>query len=363
VGDELREEFTWREIPLTAEGNLELTLPHARDLQKLLLGISLEAEGTPGCAGVLALDLTGFSRPDWRIQGTESSKPNLTLDMDRIQFENYSPHDGETIFLRATVRNDGGRTAEDVAVRGLSGADRKAFSNFANFPEAKIRRLDPGQGETVRLRWDWWEGTGDQQVTVSVDPDNLIAESNEADNEASKTVRILEKPDLGWGLVRDSTAAHADFSRVTSVPADWVTDPAKAELGPVAPFREILRDSDRAVILDVPLCNFGETPSATTTLEFKYWQGSERVPFLVTQSVVLPPLAASLERTEPKGIPVLLAPGCARVEIKIDPDGGTDERTRANNSIEIIPPEGFWDGVPVLRERRTVPKALERFKK
>jgi hypothetical protein len=370
VGDDLREENSWDHIPVTPEGSLHITLPNARDLQEVFLGIQLDRignssppDGKSPCVGTLALDLSQSSRPDWKVSLADDAKPDLSLDLDRILFENYSTRNGETIFIRATVKNEGGQTAEEVSVKGFAGSERKGFSNFANYPETKIRRLDPDQSETVRLRWDWWEGTGDQNVTVVVDPDNVIAESNESNNEAGKTIHILEKPDLGWGLIRDCTSAQTDFSRVTSVPANWVIDPTRASLGSSSPFRPLLHDTDRAAMLEVPLCNFGETSSTTTTLEFRYWHQDQSEPFLTTQSMVLPPLAPSLTGPQPKGVPVLLVPGSARIEIEVDPDGGVDERTLSNNTIEIVPPAGFWDRMPVLRQKHTLPKALERFKK
>lgn len=361
VGDDLCEKSNWEHIPVNSKGSLQLTLPDARDLQKVLAGISLE--GASRMVGILALDLSGFKRPDWVVCLGDGAKPNLSVDLDSIQFENYSPRNGESIFLKVTVRNDGTRTAEDVVVQGFSGQERNAFLNFANYPETRIRRLDPGKSDTVRLRWDWWDGTGDQTATVMVDSGNHIEESNEADNEATKTIRILEKPDLGWGLIRDCTSTQVDFSRFKAVPADWVVDPTQASMGLSAPFRPILRDTDRAIILEVPLSNFGETPSPTSTMKINYWHENESRPFFTIESVVVPPVPASYDKPQPKGVPLVLAPGCARIKMEIDPDNGMDERTRANNIIEIIPPQGFWEQIPVLKEKRTLPKALQRVRR
>jgi len=370
VGDDLREENSWEDLPVNPDGTVQLTLPKAHDLEKVLLGISPDVRVLPAdqvrddsVVGTLAFDLNLFKRPDWTVSKEEGAKPDLTLDIDRVLFENYSPRNGETIFIRAMVMNEGHRTAEDVTVKGFAGPEKKPLLNFANFPETKIRRLDPGQTETVRLRWDWWEGTGNQTVMVKVDPDNAIAEISETNNGASKTIHILEKADLGWGLIRDVTSAQVDFSRVTAVPADWVIDPTKANLGPSAPFRALLHNMDRAAIIEVPLSNFGETSSSTTTLEIQYWREGESKPVLSSQAVVIPPIQPALGGLHPKRVPVLLVPQCDRVEIEVDPDGGVDERTRNNNTLKIVPPEGFWDRMPVLRQQRTAPKTLERFRK
>ena len=370
VGDDLREENSWQDLPVSPEGTIQLALPKAHDLEKVFLGISLNDNGNSmdkgrndNVMGNLAFDLNGFERPDWAVSMEEGAKPDLTLDIDRVLFENYSPRNGETIFIRATVMNEGRRTAENVTVKGFAGPEKKALLNFANYPETKIRRIDPGQTETVRLRWDWWEGTGTQTVMVTADPDNAIAEISETNNGASKTIHILEKADLGWGLVHDVTAAQVDFSRVSSVPAGWIIDPTKANLGPSAPFRALLHNMDRAAIIEVPLSNFGETWSSTTTLEIQYWREGERKPDLSSQAVVIPPIQPALGGLHPKRVPVLLVPRCDRVEIEVDPDGGVDEKTRANNTIKIIPPSGFWEKMPVLRQQRTAPRTLERFRK
>jgi len=120
---------------------------------------------------------------------------------------------------------------------------------------------------------------------------------------------------------------------------------------------------DRAAIIEVPLSNFGETSSSTTTLEIQYWREGESKPVLSSQAVVIPPIQPALGGLHPKRVPVLLVPQCDRVEIEVDPDGGVDERTRNNNTLKIVPPEGFWDRMPVLRQQRTAPKTLERFRK
>ncbi len=361
VGDDMREDFSWNQPEQISAGVYEVTLPEARDLKKLLLGAFIESASAPSGmqAGWLGIDLEDIPRPGWN-DPQPSGLPNLVVSEDRIHFEKDSPRSGETIFIQASVVNSGTATARDVRVAAFSNDD-KPLPNFANYPGARIERLSPGEEKRVRLRWDLWEGTGLKEIVVKADPEKTIAETDENDNAAHKSIRILEKADLGWGLIRETTEAHVDFSRIRPVPASWVADPTHAELGSLAAFRALLAPADRAAILEVPLCNFGETRSVTCSLLYRYWGEDESGKFFETDAPRIAPLLPVAHPLNPKAVPVLLVPGVRRIELEIDPDGIVDETTRANNILTIVPPATLWDGLPMQHQKRTFPEALRRF--
>ncbi|MBK7497175.1 MAG: hypothetical protein IPI28_17910 [Candidatus Omnitrophica bacterium] len=118
---------------------------------------------------------------------------------------------------------------------------------------------------------------------------------------------------------------------------------------------------DRAAILEVPLCNFGETRSVTCSLLYRYWGEDESGKFFETDAPRIAPLLPVAHPLNPKAVPVLLVPGVRRIELEIDPDGIVDETTRANNILTIVPPATLWDGLPMQHQKRTFPEALRRF--
>lgn len=366
MGGDLREVRSWNAPTISEEDVMALSLPDGRDLQTLMLGISARQESRTGefefTAGGAAVELAGFARPDWTaLAGT--GLPNLVLDDDHLMFENYSPQQGESIFLRATIRNEGAGAAENIEVRAYEGDNPAPLTDFAHFPEAVIRRLQPGEEGTVRLRWDGWDGTGEYTITVKVDPGNKITESSKDDNHAEKTIRILGKADLAWGLVHDSTAGRVDFSRARTVPAGWITNPTTANLGPFSSLRALLAAADRAVMIEVPLCNFGETKSTTCAVQISYFKGGMKTPLIEPIILRIQPLPPSLHEPHPRSVRLPLLPEADEVVLLVDPDSTVDEVTRDNNRLRIDIPNPFWEGYPSLKPKRVPPKALERFER
>lgn len=366
VGDELVEEWRADKVSVPRQGPVRLEIPGARELDRLFLGYRLAGNPPDGDAmgalnGWAAADLIRLGRPNWsELAG--SGSPNLTLEPEDVSLENPSPpKSGDTVFLRATVRNTGTGAAEQVVVAAYGEDEAEPLPTFANYPEAVLKRLLPGERETVRLRWDMWEGTGERIVTVKVDPKNTIAESNEADNEALKTVRILGKPDLGWGLVKEATEAAVDYSRARSIPSAWVLRPDSVDFGPLGHLSELrpyLAEADRGVILDLPLSNFGDTPSATTTLKISYFRDSSETPALEMKHPPIRPIPGSVPRLKPRTVWVVLLPGFSKVVVEVDPDRMVDEVRRDNNRVTLAPKEALWERFPSLKPVRVPPKAL-----
>lgn len=342
-----------------------LSYAEAEDISTLHVGVV-----DSGKAGGASLDLSRFTRPIWSGEISEGS-PNLTLVPGQVIFENYSPRSGETLFLTATVANAGPGIAENVAVSAyevpseaadaslLTATDLVPFTQFAEFPDPVIRRIRPGEMKSVRLRWDRWEGIGQRNILVRVDPEDRVRESDESDNAAFKKIRILDKPDLAWGVVRDSTAGAVDFSRAKSVDAKWVTHPEQVNLGGFSPLQGLLASVDRAVIVPIPLTNFGETPSDPCLVQYTY-RGEDGAPIVEPFSFAIPTIPPSLGDISPRAIPVLLLPGVKEIEIIADFDDEVDEITTDNNRIRLVLPIRFWDRYPSLAPKRVPPKALER---
>jgi len=361
LGDDLLEQWNWESVAVSAEGDFELTLPNARDRKYVLLACQWTGEQEPGqSVGVatFGLDLEAAGKPDWRALYGEGT-PNLTLGAEDVLLGDYSVREGETLFIEANVHNKGDAPAENVEVRAFDAETDAEVDSFSEYPPANVAFLPPGESTKVRIRWDRWGGTGTFDFNVKVDPQGKIEESDEEDNEAQKTIRVYGKPDLAWGLVRGTTSGAIDFTRgAKTIPVDWVKDPGKADLKQWSPLRTALAEVDRGVLLLVPITNFGESESATCTLQFIYhFEGN--APTMTLPPIKIPPVAPSLDgKIVGRPVPVLILPGMKRIELEIDPENLLDESDMKNNRLTFSPPLRLWDNFPSLVQKRKQPAAL-----
>jgi len=137
--------------------------------------------------------------------------PDLTILGDRltfrdegnvIAFRDPTPTDGHTVYLDVPVKNVGGAPAGPFSVEAfegppMSGRPLRSLTEFA--ARKDIAFLDPGQEETVRFRWDPIHNAGMNALYFRVDGDQRITESNRANNETSRTLRVLSKGVLAAG--------------------------------------------------------------------------------------------------------------------------------------------------------------------
>jgi hypothetical protein len=119
---------------------------------------------------------------------TQVPEPDLTVAPGDIDLSIVAPAIGDSVTLTATVHNIGSVVANDAAVRFLVdgvqvGADQTVAAVAVE-----------GTG-TASVVWDTTGlPAGAHTVTVEVDPVNTIAESNEANNAASKPVTLGTGP-------------------------------------------------------------------------------------------------------------------------------------------------------------------------
>ncbi|WXG39360.1 MAG: NosD domain-containing protein [Candidatus Freyarchaeum deiterrae] len=113
-----------------------------------------------------------------------STLPDLTVSPTDITFSKYNPSAGETITISATIHNQGGTSAENVLVQ--------FYSNSVLIGSQTIPLLGSNDSTTVSTAWT--AAAGQNNITVVIDPNNVIAEFNKENNVASTTMSIL--PDL-----------------------------------------------------------------------------------------------------------------------------------------------------------------------
>jgi hypothetical protein len=117
----------------------------------------------------------------FRYTGPGASLPDLTVSKGGIQLSNHSPARGETVTLSAKVRNAGTAGATGVVVR---------FSeNGTLIGDRVIPALAAGSSATTSIPWQPREA-GTREIAVTVDPADAIDEQVEANNAASRSVKV-----------------------------------------------------------------------------------------------------------------------------------------------------------------------------
>ena len=106
----------------------------------------------------------------------EDALPDLTLASDDIAFEGR----GRTVTITATVRNVGAGDAGPVQVR-FEGASSGLIGTVT------LAAVPAAGSAVAAVEWDTAGVGSEEVVTVTVDPDGLVAESGTAPNQATAT--------------------------------------------------------------------------------------------------------------------------------------------------------------------------------
>ncbi|MFZ1755762.1 MAG: CARDB domain-containing protein [Caldilineaceae bacterium] len=116
--------------------------------------------------------------------------PNLVIKSDNIGFSPDVPASGDQVTIVATILNDGGADAGEVIVSFVEGGTGGAPIGQPQI----IDSIPAGSSATAQVTFDTSGRTGDQRVTVVVDPNNFVAETKENDNSTSKTLKMQVEP-------------------------------------------------------------------------------------------------------------------------------------------------------------------------
>ncbi|MFN2202119.1 MAG: CARDB domain-containing protein [Caldilineaceae bacterium] len=150
------------------------------------------------------------------VEEEPGEQPNLTITSDDIAFEPESPAPGDLVTVTATISNTGGADASDVVVRFLDSTDDEPVQIGDDQTVSSIAAGDSG---SASVTYDTTDLSGERSITVQVDPDGAIDESNEDDNEASATLT------LGGG---DGESAPGQNEPVDGEPGDANANNAEA---------------------------------------------------------------------------------------------------------------------------------------
>lgn len=115
------------------------------------------------------------------------------LSVSDIQWSSATtpPREGEAITLRAVVRNTG-TAASPAGVHKVS--FRLNNQEIAASTQPTTTSIPAGGSVTLTANATWSSANGTHVITAVVDPDNTLAELNESNNSATKSITVTQQP-------------------------------------------------------------------------------------------------------------------------------------------------------------------------
>jgi hypothetical protein len=120
--------------------------------------------------------------------------PDLSITPADIWFSDNSPDEGDMIHIFASIHNIGGSPAYNFTVEFWDDTCEGCPAVYL-IGEDSIPELQPGHLSNVTVPWDTTGQPGDNVITVIADPLNLVLESDEDNNEASKSIYVKPTSD------------------------------------------------------------------------------------------------------------------------------------------------------------------------
>ena len=160
------------------------------------------------------------------MESTLNAATDASIVAGDITFSNSSPTEGDLVTISAIIRNSTGRDFEPTMVAFV--AEVPDWGEW--YLGSQLLATVPAHSSAiVSLDWGTLGFVGDIPIRVVIDPAGQVAESNENNNEAAATLKVLTRPDL-----QIST------------------------LAPATPPRQAMTTS-----INIVLANLGETPAPT----------------------------------------------------------------------------------------------------
>lgn len=288
-------------------GSVELYLPRKRALSAEGARVGAESiwlEGTRPAVAHGAWNLPA-EPAGARVEPSTGRLPDLAFKNARFDIRPETPRSGETVFFDAIIQNRGLATAEDVHILGYSAEDGRETPLDASVGArgAETGPLNPGESESVTIRWDPTGNAGTHTIVLRIDPNQRIAESDETNNAATAELRVLRKADLYIGEDTVSVTPSPDGSKLS---------------------------------VDFEVHNLGESVADKTQIHFILHYRDGRA-----DTLILPPRPPRITEIEPGGVysarNIGIPATIESFEITADPDEIVDEETHENNTFRYRP--------------------------
>ncbi|MEX1018249.1 MAG: S8 family serine peptidase, partial [Litorilinea sp.] len=117
--------------------------------------------------------------------------PNLLMNTINVGFDPETPVAGADVTVLATVHNDGAVPASNVVVRFV---DTTGGGSQIMGEAQVIDTIPAGGSGLAQIVYSTTGRAGDRRIRIEVDPQNLIEEVRDSDNETTVTLRVEPSP-------------------------------------------------------------------------------------------------------------------------------------------------------------------------
>ncbi|MCC6167020.1 MAG: S8 family serine peptidase [Caldilineaceae bacterium] len=237
--------------------------------------------------------------------------PNLVVKGENIRFSPSSPSDGQPVTITVTVLNEGPRNANTVEVKFVDA------TNGGEQPIGDVQvigGIPSGGSATAQVVYDTTGKQGERLIRVVADPNNLVVETDETDNQAETALTVAppsETPAILPNLV--ITSGSLAYTPTTPAPGDWVT-------------------------LTISVTNDGEADASGVVVRVADTTGDEPVP--VGEDQTIPSLAAGAVATVTVPYSTTNLTGTRTLKVAADPDKAIEESDETDNEATLTIPLG-----------------------
>jgi len=232
-------------------------------------------------------------------------KSDLVVDHANSNISPLFPKAGESVQINMAVKNVGIETASNVPVQILVETTTDGIVQLDT--TQIIPELPVGGTSTISVDFDTRGREGDYTIYVKIDPDDIIDELEEANNQVSAQISIIPVPDV---------VLSSDNITLSKNPVDVGED----------------------VVITAKILNDGNYPATGIDVEFYYDSvsqatliGASYIPFLAAGDTVLREIPWQANKVGTN----------VNLYVVVDPQSKIDELTKENNqavkAIEVVP--------------------------
>ncbi len=272
--------------------------------------VTIEAEIDP--SGAIAELDEANNRGSLDVAVVAASGVNVAIEDARVELEPATPREAGPLVARARIRNVGAEAAPSTIAALYIGDPRLAGREIAR---VAVPALPPGANHEVALSVPALDVRGDTTFYLLADAEASVAESDETDNVALRTVPVLGLADLSIAL------------------ADVELDPSRPVLG-------------ESVTARVRVRNLGQQPAGSFEVRLEELGGSA-MQAGPPRDVAGLAAGASIELTWAWVFGVDPAPRALRVDV--DAGAAVREMREDNNRLEL--PLSLQDGTLFASQR------------
>jgi subtilase family serine protease len=110
------------------------------------------------------------------------SLPDLAISTNSITFSPAFPKENDTVTIIATIRNEGEQSVQDVVVNAFEGSTLIGTQTIAMIPGL--------MATSATFTYNTTGKQGTHEITVIIDPENIVTEQNRSNNRASRSFGV-----------------------------------------------------------------------------------------------------------------------------------------------------------------------------